>query len=92
MQAEAEAIEAGMAKALVEGLPPSAATVAALMRRHSAWIARSWNRPASAVAFTGLGRMYVDDPRFRARYDARQDGLAEHMASAMATFADAELH
>jgi len=91
MQAEAEAIEAGMAKALVEGLPADSAAVTALMRRQHAWIARSWNRPAPAAAFKGLGEMYVNDPRFRERYDGRQAGLAEYMAAAMAAFADREL-
>jgi DNA-binding transcriptional MerR regulator len=91
MQAEADAIEAGMAKALVEGLPADSAGVTALMRRQHAWIVKSWNRPAPAAAFTGLGRMYVDDPRFRERYDGRQAGLAEYMATAMTSFAAREL-
>ena len=91
MQAEAEAIEAGMAKALVEGLPADSAAVTALMRRQHAWITKSWNRPAPAAAFTGLGQMYVDDPRFRERYDGRQAGLAEYMAAAMTSFAEHEL-
>jgi DNA-binding transcriptional MerR regulator len=91
MQAEAEAIEAGMAKALVEGLPADSAAVSGLMRRQYDWIVKSWNRPAPAAAFKGLGEMYVSDPRFRERYDGRQAGLAEYMAAAMASFADREL-
>jgi DNA-binding transcriptional MerR regulator len=91
MQAEAEAIEAGMAKALVDGLPADSATVTALMRRQHAWVAKSWNRPAPAAAFAGLGDMYVGDPRFRERYDGRQAGLAEYMAAAMRSFAEREL-
>ncbi len=91
MQAELDAIEAGMAKALVDGLPAGSSTVTALMRRHHAWIEKSWSRPAPAAAFVGLGRMYVDDPRFRARYDGRQGGLAEYMAAAMASFAETAL-
>ncbi|THD53593.1 MerR family transcriptional regulator, partial [Phenylobacterium sp.] len=87
MQAEAEAIEAGMAKALVGGLPVDSSAVTALMRRQHAWIGKSWNRPAPAAAFTGLGQMYVDDPRFRERYDGRQAGLAEYMAAGMKSFA-----
>ncbi len=91
MQAEAEAIEAGMAKALVEGLPADSAAVTGLMRRQHAWVGRSWNRPAPAAAFAGLGQMYCDDPRFRERYDGRQAGLAEYMAVAMRAFAEREL-
>ena len=91
MQAEADAIEAGMAKALVDGLPADSATVVALMRRQHARVTKSWNKPAPAVAFKGLGEMYVGDPRFRERYDGRQAGLAEYMAAAMASFADSQL-
>jgi DNA-binding transcriptional MerR regulator len=91
MQAEAEAIEAGMAEALTDGLPVDSAAVSALMRRQHAWIGKSWNRPAPAQAFKGLGEMYVADPRFRERYDGRQAGLAEYMAAAMGAYADKEL-
>ncbi len=91
MQAEADAIEAGMAKALVDGLPADCAAVTTLMRRQHAWIVKSWNRPAPAAAFSGLGQMYVDDPRFRERYDGRQAGLAEYMAAGMRSFAEREL-
>jgi DNA-binding transcriptional MerR regulator len=91
MQAEAEAIEAAMAQALGDGLPPGSAAVNALMRRQHAWVSRSWNREAPAEAFAGLGRMYVEDPRFAERYDRRRKGLAEYMASAMAAFASAQL-
>jgi DNA-binding transcriptional MerR regulator len=91
MQAKADAIEAGMAKALVDGLPVDSGAVTALMRRQHAWIGKSWNKPAPAQAFAGLGEMYVGDPRFRDRYDGRQPGLAEYMAAAMASFADREL-
>ncbi|MGZ3375278.1 MAG: MerR family transcriptional regulator [Phenylobacterium sp.] len=91
MQAEADAIEAGMAKALVDGLPADSAAVTALMRRQHAWVSKGWNRTAPAQALIGLGQMYVDDPRFRERYDGRQAGLAEYMAAAMKSFAEREL-
>jgi MerR family transcriptional regulator, thiopeptide resistance regulator len=91
MQTEAEAIEAGMAKALVEGLPVDSGAVTALMRRQQAWISKGWNRQAPAQALAGLGQMYLDDPRFRERYDGRQAGLAEYMAAAMRSFAEREL-
>ena len=80
MQAEAEGMsEAGMAKALVDGLPVESAAVTALIKRQYDWIVKSWNWPRrSAAAFKGLGEMYVADPRFRERYDGRQAGLAEY--------------
>ena len=91
MQAEAEAIEAGMAKALVDGLPVDSGAVTALMRRQQAWVSKGWNREAPPQALAGLGQMYLDDPRFRDRYDGRQAGLAEYMAAAMKAFAEREL-
>jgi DNA-binding transcriptional MerR regulator len=91
MQAEGEAIEAGMAKALSDGLPADAAAVQALMARQHAWVSKGWNRPAPAEAFTGLGQMYLDDPRFRERYDSRAPGLAEYMAAAMRSYAESRL-
>jgi MerR family transcriptional regulator, thiopeptide resistance regulator len=91
MHSEAEAIEISMARALVDGLPVDSSAVTALMRRQHAWIGKSWNKPAPAAAFTGLGQMYLDDPRFRERYDGRQAGLAEYMAAAMRSFAEREL-
>ena len=91
MTAEMEAIESGMAKALVDGSPPGCASVTALMRRHHAWVARSWKKPPTAAAFTGLGQLYLDHPDFRARYDARQPGLAEYMAEAIRQFGEREL-
>lgn len=91
MQAEADAIEAGMAKALTDGLPIDSGAVTALMRRQHAWIGKSWNRPAPAAAFAGLGQMYLDHPDFRARYEGRQPGLTEYMAEAMRSFAEREL-
>ena len=78
-----------MAKALVDGLRADAAAVTALMARQHAWVSKGWNREAPLEAFAGLGQMYVDDPRFRARYDGRQPGLAEYMAAAMKAYADA---
>jgi DNA-binding transcriptional MerR regulator len=91
MQAEGEAIEAGMAEALADGLPASSQSVTALMARHRRWIEKSWNRPPLAEAFKGLGQMYVADPRFAEHYNRRQAGLAEYMAAAMASYADREL-
>ena len=91
MQAESEAIEAAMAVALAEGLAPDCATVTALMARQHAWVGRSWNREAPAKAFAGLGRMYVEEPRFVDHYDQRAKGLAEYMAAAMSAYATSVL-
>lgn len=90
-QGEYAEVETGIGKALAGGLPPDSEAVRALMRRHHAWVARMWNRTPSRDAYVGLGQLYVDHPDFRARYEAIQPGLAEYLARAMKSFAEAEL-
>jgi DNA-binding transcriptional MerR regulator len=84
-------VEAGMGKALADGLPADSDEVRALVRRHHAWVARMWNRTPSRDPYIGLGQMYVDHPDFHARYEAVQPGLAEYLAQAMRSFAEREL-
>jgi hypothetical protein len=52
-------------------------------------VSRMWT--PNAAAFAGLGRMYVDDPRFTATYDRVSPGLAEYYRDAMAVYAEARL-
>ena len=84
-------IETSMAKALADGLPADCEAVTALMRRHHAWVAASWNGQPKRDAYVGLGQLYVEHPDFHARYEARQAGLAEYLAEAMRSFAEREL-
>lgn len=91
LKAEGEAIERAMGKALVDGLPVDSGAVRGLMARHHAWVARSWPQPPTAEAFAGLGAMYLEHPEFTARYEAIAPGLAEYMAEAMRSFAEAQL-
>ncbi len=84
-------VEAGLGRALAEGLPADSEAVQSLVRRHHAWVGRMWNRSPTGEAYAGLGQMYVDHPDFHARYEAVQPGLAEYMAGAMRTFAEREL-
>ncbi len=87
-QQEGAAIEHDVAKALAQGLPADSDAVSAIMRRHWAWIARSWNREPTPDAFTGLGRLYLENPDFTARYEAIAPGLTEYLAEAMRVFAE----
>jgi DNA-binding transcriptional MerR regulator len=48
-------------------------------------VSRMWT--PNAEAFAGLGRMYVEDPRFTATYDRVSPGLAEYYRDAMALYA-----
>ncbi len=89
--AEIEAVEAGLARAMTEGLPPDSAAVGDLVRRHPAWVARSWKAPPTREAYLGLAAMYGDHPDFRARYEDRAKGLLEYLQAAMTAFARAQL-
>ncbi len=84
-------VEAGVAKALAQGLPADSTEVRALIRRHHAWVALMWSRPPRREAYAGLGQLYVEHPDFHARYEAVQPGLAEYLAEAMRSFAEQEL-
>jgi DNA-binding transcriptional MerR regulator len=87
-QQEAAAIEHDMARALSQGLPVDSDPVTAIMRRHWAWIAKSWNREPTPDAFAGLAHLYQDNPEFTARYEAIAPGLTEYLAEAMRAFAE----
>lgn len=90
-KAEIEAIEADLARAMTDGLPPDSAAVAAIMRRHHAWVGRTWKQPPPKEAFIGLAAMYGDHPDFRSHYEDRAAGLLGYIQAAMTAFADAEL-
>ncbi|HYG27527.1 MAG TPA: MerR family transcriptional regulator [Caulobacteraceae bacterium] len=87
LREETEAIEAGLAGAMAEGLPADSEPVRRLMRRHQAMIARAWGRPCEVAAFAGLADMYLAHPDFRDRYEGRAAGLTEYLAAAMRAFA-----
>lgn len=87
-QEEAKAIEHDLAKALKQGLPVDSDPVTTIMRRHWAWVGRSWNREPTPDAFKGLGHLYRENPEFTARYEAIAPGLTEYFAEAMRVFAE----
>jgi DNA-binding transcriptional MerR regulator len=80
-------VEEGLAAIVKAGrLGPEAREAQELIARWADYI-RSFYDPSPEV-FRGLGEMYVENPEFRARYDALAPGLAEFMRDAMAIFAD----
>jgi DNA-binding transcriptional MerR regulator len=87
--AEATAISESLAICLADGVPVDSPRVHALVARHHAQIALFWT--PNRASYTGLGQMYVDDPRFAATYDAFTPGLAPYLRDAMAVFAAADL-
>ena len=87
MQAEVEGLEAEVAAAMAQGLPADSEAVAAILTRHRAWVARSWKRPMTAEAYVGLASVYQDNPDFRARYEARAEGLTDYLVAGMLALA-----
>lgn len=68
---------------------PDAPEVQAVIADHYRWITRHWT--PDRESYTGLGRLYVDSPDFRARFDARDPRLAEFLRDAIAVYAQASL-
>ncbi|HSG47319.1 MAG TPA: TipAS antibiotic-recognition domain-containing protein [Longimicrobiales bacterium] len=82
IQAEMEAIEARFAELLQSGAAPDspeAMDAAESARRH---IHRRYY-PCSHAMHAGLAEMYTADPRFRAHYEERAEGLARFVADAI---------
>jgi DNA-binding transcriptional MerR regulator len=90
-KAEQDAIEAALVDALTSGAPADSARVQGLMGRHHAWVGAWWGVAPSRAAFAGLGRVYVEDPEFRTRYEGVAPGLPDYLAEAMRIFAEREL-
>jgi DNA-binding transcriptional MerR regulator len=90
-QAEMDAVEAGLAHAMASGLPADGEVVAALVRRHHAWVARGWDRTPDAAAYRNLAMIYEEHPEFRAHYERRAAGFTEYLVAAMTAFTEKEL-
>ena len=71
------------------GRPADGDEVQAIARRHCDWLAITTTPTREYV--TGLGEMYVADPRFTANYDRREPGTAELVRDALAVYAERNL-
>ncbi|WP_408667857.1 MerR family transcriptional regulator [Jatrophihabitans sp.] len=89
MQREMTAAMIRMAELMAAGTPVEDADVQAEVDAAYQAVCRFWT--PDAAAFTNLGRMYVEDERFKATYDRIADGLAEFYRDAMACYADTTL-
>lgn len=89
MQRETTAAMIRMAEFMTKGRPVDDTAVQAEVHAAYETLCRMWT--PNAEAFTNLGRMYVDDPRFAATYARVAPGLAEYYRDAMAAYADARL-
>jgi DNA-binding transcriptional MerR regulator len=89
MQKEMTGQMVRMAELRAAGTPVDAEAVQREMDDLHRSISRMWT--PNAEAFAGLGRMYVEDPRFTATYDRVSPGLAEYYRDAMAVYATTRL-
>lgn len=89
MQRETTAQIVRMAELREAGVPVDAPPVQEEIDALHASISRMWT--PNAEAFAALGRMYVDDDRFRATYDRVAPGVAEYFRDAMAVYAGERL-
>ncbi|MEI8082860.1 MAG: MerR family transcriptional regulator [Actinomycetes bacterium] len=74
------------------GLQPTDPAVHDAIDVHYRWLCTFWT--PNLDSYTGLGRMYTDDDRFRASIegdDPTRIGLADYLAEAMASYAQVHL-
>ncbi|UGT40376.1 MerR family transcriptional regulator [Nocardia yamanashiensis] len=85
-------IAADYGRAHAAGLPVDSDEVLEIVQRHYDWVTLGWQgkRP-KPEEFTGLGEMYVADPRFAANYDKHEAGTAVYVRDAMRAFAATRL-
>ncbi|MDH5588983.1 MAG: TipAS antibiotic-recognition domain-containing protein [Gemmatimonadota bacterium] len=79
---EVEDIEARMAAVMTSGGEPGGVSAMDLAEEARLHIDR-WFYPCSHAMHAGLAEMYTADPRFRAHYDERAEGLADFFAEAI---------
>lgn len=87
--AEHGAVATALGALAAEHADPASEPVQQLVARHYAWVSLFWTPDAETYA--GLGRMYVDDHRFRATYDKFGDGTAQLLRDAIAVYVEREL-
>lgn len=76
-------IERRFVEAMNGGVPTGSAAAMDLAEEHRQQITK-WFYDCSFEIHTGLGRMLVEDPRFKAHYDGIAPGLAEYSRDAFA--------
>ncbi|MFH9728345.1 MerR family transcriptional regulator [Streptomyces sp. NPDC017254] len=86
---EQTGIARAFARALGDGLAAGSDEVQAIARRQVAWLSATTTPSKEYVI--GLGRMYVDDPRFTENYDKHGEGTAVLVRDAMEIYAERNL-
>lgn len=84
-----ERVHSGLAPLLAAGVPVDDPRVQELVQQHYEVVSLFWTPDADA--YKGLGRMYVDDERFRRNIGGGDDALVEYLRDAMGVYADTRL-
>lgn len=87
IKTESDATVTAFKDAMEAGEPATGTTAMDLAEEHRSHIGR-WFYECGHDMHRGLGRLYVDDPRFTATYDAVAPGLAAYISDAIAANAD----
>jgi MerR family transcriptional regulator, thiopeptide resistance regulator len=82
-------LEARILAQLRAGTRPEDPEVQDLIDEHHAAVARFWTPTRDSYA--GLGRLYVEHPEFRSRYDAQHPDLGGYLRDAIEVYARARL-
>jgi DNA-binding transcriptional MerR regulator len=82
IRAEADAIQSGLAAAMTGGEPADSRAAMDLAERHRQHISR-WFYDCTYEIHTGLGEMYVADPRFAQNYETVAPGLSQYVRDAI---------
>jgi hypothetical protein len=82
VKAEGDDVERRFAAALATGVAADSAGAMDLAEEHRQQISRNFY-DCSPEMHAGLGRMYVEDPRFTAHYEQIAPGLAQYISTAV---------
>jgi MerR family transcriptional regulator, thiopeptide resistance regulator len=89
IQAQAREAHERIAALMDADVPPDDPRALDAVDLHYRWVSRFWM--PNAESYAGLGRLYVDDPRFTQTIDATRSGLSAYLRDAMAAYATARL-
>ena len=88
-QRRGEEIDTRIFAVMQTGAASDSSAALAAIDEHYREVASVWTPDKNS--YTNLGQRYVDDPDFRARYDARASGFAEYLRDAIAAYASHQL-
>ncbi len=88
-QRRGEEVDDKVLAVMRSGAAPDSRAALEMMAEHHQGVAQFWT--PDRQSYPGLGRLWVDNAEFRARYDAKAPGLAEYLRDATAAYADQRL-